>query len=314
MAYSIKFAALFFGVFFCLLTYGQNALSTGEHFASVNGIKIHYYVTGKGPVCMMPSPGWGPSVNHYKASLQPFEKYFTIVWYDTRISGQSTGPDDPTKYTTRDFINDMDSLRQYLNQPKVWIMGHSAGGFQVLAYGIHHTGKLYGIIALDAYAGNDSMSKSEFMKGVMRRKDQSYFEKGSNILFQRDTTIRSMAEAMQFILPFYFHDTQKIADFIKLGDPKLSSKAFEFTRAAHFGSENLFPDLKLIKVPTLVVVGDDDIFCDKLSQADRITKNITSSTEIVVKDAGHFCWIEQPTQFFSECRAWLKKQNLQESQ
>ncbi len=63
----------------------------------------------------------------------------------------------------------------------------------------------------------------------------------------------------------------------------------------------------------LVVVGDDDLFCDKVSQADRIVKNIPSSTEIVVKDAGHFRWVEQPTQFFSECIARLKKQDLKEN-
>jgi len=61
------------------------------------------------------------------------------------------------------------------------------------------------------------------------------------------------------------------------------------------------------------VVGDDDIFCDQVSQADRISKNISSSTEIVIKDAGHFCWIEQPGQFFSECLAWLRKQSIKEN-
>jgi pimeloyl-ACP methyl ester carboxylesterase len=85
-----------------------------------------------------------------------------------------------------------------------------------------------------------------------------------------------------------------------------------YTRASNFGSEYLFPELNKIKVPTLVVVGDDDIICNKVSQADRIVMNIPSSSEIVIKDAGHFPWVEQPTQFCSECITWLKKQNLKE--
>ncbi len=134
------------------------------------------------------------------------------------------------------------------------------------------------------------------------------------ILLHKDTTNYKVTEAMQFIFPFYFHDPQKIADFSKLGEPKMSEKAMQYTRASKFGSEYLFPELNKIKVPTLVVVGDDDLFCDKISQADRIVKNIPSSTEIVIKDAGHFCWVEQPTQFFSECTAWLKDQKLKENE
>jgi proline iminopeptidase len=41
------------------MMFGQAALTPGDHFASINGIKLHYYVKGKGPVCLLPSPGWG---------------------------------------------------------------------------------------------------------------------------------------------------------------------------------------------------------------------------------------------------------------
>ena len=294
----------------CITTFafGQKTLSTGDHFADINGIKIHYYVSGKGPVCLVPSPGWGPSINYLKNSLTPLEKYFTIVYYDTRISGQSTGPDDPAKYTSQDFMNDMDSLRVYLKQPKVWVMGHSGGGFQVLNYGIHHDDKLYGIIAISPMAGRDSLFGAEITKMIMKRKGQPYFEKGISILSGKDTT--KMSESMQFVLPFYFHDTAKIADFSKLGDPQLSDKADEYTRASKFGTEYLFPELNKIKVPTLIVVGDDDFVCNKVSEADRIHNDIPKSEEIVIKDAGHFNWVEQPTQFFADTEKWLKKQDL----
>ena|SRR5664279_682762 len=117
---------------FATFSFGQNTLSKGDHFARINGIQIHYYVSGKGPVCLLPSPGWGPSIGYLKSTLQPLENYFTIVYYDTRMSGESSGPVDTTKYTSKDFMDDMDSLRMYLHQQKVWLIGHSAGGFQVL--------------------------------------------------------------------------------------------------------------------------------------------------------------------------------------
>jgi proline iminopeptidase len=289
---------------------GQDKLSKGNHFADINDITIHYYVSGKGPVCLMPSPGWGPSINYLKNSLLPFEKYFTMVYYDTRISGQSTGPEDPSKYTSKDFMDDMEAMRVYLEQSKVWIMGHSDGGFQVLNYGIHFNDKLNGIIALQARAGSDSLYKAEFKKMVMKREGQPWFEKGSNVLFGKDTTKYSIAEFIEITFPFFFHDTNKMEDFLKLGDPQLSNKASEYTGASKFGREYLFPELSKITVPTLVVTGDDDFICDKISQGDRIHNSIPGSDEIVIKDAGHFSWIEQPTQFFEDVTNWLKKQKL----
>lgn len=58
----------------------------------------------------------------------------------------------------------------------------------------------------------------------------------------------------------------------------------------------------------MVVVGDDDFICDKISQSDRIAKNIPHASEIVIKDAGHFSWIEQPAQFFAALQKWIDNQ------
>ena len=291
---------------------GHDRLSPGDHFAPVNNIKIHYFVGGHGPVCLVPTPGWGPSMDYLKNTLTPFEKYFTVVYYDTRMSGQSTGPEDPTQYTSQDFMNDMDSLRAYLEQPKIWIMGHSSGGFQVLNYGIHHSDRLNGIIALSAIAGHDSLRAAEFKKLVLKRKGQPYFEKGSKLIFHEDTTPYSRDERLQLTTPFYFHDPKKLEHFQKVADMRVSSKAGQYSEASKMGLEYLFPEMNKITVPTLVVVGDDDFVCDKVSQADRIAKNIKHSTELVIKDAGHFSWVEQPAQFFKECGDWLQKQGLKE--
>ena len=198
-----SFGPLFLSLFVCSFLSGQNPLSAGDHFASINGIQLHYFVSGKGPVCLFPSPGWGPSVDMYQHSLVPMEKFFTMIYYDTRISGKSTGPVDSTRYTMEDFATDMDSLRIYLRQPKVWIMGHSAGGSQVLYYGIHYNTHLNGIIAIDAMVGRDSLYQTEFMKNIMKRKEQPYFARGAAIFSGKDTTPYKLKdELMNFGKPF----------------------------------------------------------------------------------------------------------------
>lgn len=289
-------------------TANHSVLSNGEHFAGVNGISLHYYVAGKGPVCLVPSPGWGYSVGYLYESLKPFEKYFTMVYYDTRLSGKSTGPDDPSKYTSNDFMNDMDSLRVYLGQSKIWILGHSDGGFQVLYFGIHHNNELNGIIVLDGVAGFDSLYHAEFVKNLNVREPVA--PKIVSHILGKDTINYSLAEFLKLAIPLYFHDTSKVHLMPHTVDARLSQKVFDYTNTSKFGTEYLFPDLHKITVPTLVVVGDDDFICPKTSQADRIEKYISNCTEIVIKNAGHFPWIEQSNQFFQECGKWLKDEKI----
>jgi proline iminopeptidase len=297
---------------FYTTVFGQSALTAGDHFALVNGVRLHYVVRGKGPVCLLPSPGWGPSIGYLTATMAPLEKYFTIVYYDTRMSGQSTGPSDTTKYAIKDFVEDMDGLRVLLKQEKVWIMGHSGGGYQVLDYGIYHSDHLKGIIALDALAGDDSLRSAELTRIVLKRKGQPYYEKGADILLGKDTTNYTLAQSTPLILPFYFHDPAKMNVFLQLDVGQMSEEAGRYTSAARIFGENLLPELGKITVPTLVVVGDDDFVCDKVSQADRIVKRIPSSNELVIADAGHFCWFEQPKPFFDGVGGWLGRQGVKE--
>jgi proline iminopeptidase len=153
----------------------------------------------------------------------------------------------------------------------------------------------------------------DYTKIIMKRKGQPYFEKGSNFLLGKDTTKYKSSEWLQFIFPFFFHDTMYMESVLKIyGSPLSSDKAAGNAGASKFATEYLFPQLNSINVPTLVVVGDDDFACDKVSQSDRIAKNIKNSNEIVIKNAGHFPWIEQPTPFFDACINWLKKQGLKE--
>jgi len=291
-----------------LLT-SQYALSKGEHYAPLNGVIIHYIVSGSGPVCLCPTPGWGPSLSMYKNSLKPLEEYFTMVYYDTRMSGRSSGPEDPFKYTSDDFMKDMNALRKYLQQDKVWVMGHSSGAYQALNYGILYNEHLNGMILISAIAGRDHISSEELKNNLLKREKEPHHQKGADIFLGRDKTNYTLHEQVRLILPLYFHDQNKLVLFAeKAGKLELSEKAFRYTNASKNGSELLFPLLHKITVPTLIIVGDDDFICDKVSQSDRIHQGIASSTLLVIRDAGHFCWIEQPEQFFFGCIAWIKAQ------
>ena len=304
-----KIVVCLFMLFFSAgYAFSQQKLAAGEHFADINGIKLHYYVSGKGPVCLAPSPGWGAHVD-YMRSLTPFEKHFTMVYYDTRKSGLSSGPEDTTKYTDQDLVNDMDSLRVYLGQSKVWLTGHSGGGYQVLNYGSQHNGNVHGIIALDAMALYDSLQHAEMMNTIMQTKNGPEFEKAKAAFLGTDGVKgRTIEEFVQVILPLYFTNPKLIAGLQKI---KVSAEAYRYTDASNiFKSKNLLNELHNITVPVLVFVGDGDFICGPESEAKRIHQRIPSSRLVIVKNAGHFPWLEQPKEFYPAFEQWAKEQHI----
>jgi proline iminopeptidase len=243
----------FFLFLICLQSFAQNPISKGEHFAKINGLKLHYIVSGKGPLCIFPTPGWGPNLDAYKNSMPELEKTFTVVWLDTRASGLSEGSDKPEDYQTEDFIEDIEQLRLYLKQDKVWIAGHSMSGWQVLNYGIKYNKNLKGIIAIAAFVGMDQVAQNEYVKSIQKRSSESYYTTGSRMLLGQDTTKRSLQEEMGYIMPFYFHDQANLPKFLTVENVQLSQKAWDMTSKGGLGSEQILDLLPKITVPTLVL-------------------------------------------------------------
>jgi pimeloyl-ACP methyl ester carboxylesterase len=53
-----------------------------------------------------------------------------------------------------------------------------------------------------------------------------------------------------------------------------------------------------------VVVGDEDVFTP-MSQARRLHRAGAGSELLVIQNAGHFNYAEQPEVFFAAVRSWL---------
>jgi proline iminopeptidase len=289
------------------------ALTPGEHFADVNQVRLHYYVgAGKGPVMLVPSPGWGVYVN-YLMPLGIFDKYFTVVYFDTRHTGQSTGPSDPMQYKDENFVTDIDGLREYLGQPKIFLAGHSASGHMVMSYALKHSDKLNGLVTIDAMAAADSLRGAEFARRIKKKESEPYYKAHPEVykaahdeFYSKVPSDKPLAEAIKVIAPFYLYDpsrTAAIFDGFQFND-----SVNYYVDKSGFMSRNLLPDLHQINVPTLIISGDDDFICDPISQATRIHKEIKNSELAIIHNSGHLPWKEQPAAFNKACSAWIKKQ------
>jgi len=287
----------------------SSPLSFGEHFANINGIVIHYYVGGDGPVLLFPSPGWGPSVN-YVIPMNCLEKHCTVVYFDARHSGKSTGPENPEGYKLENFVADIEALRIYLNQSKIFIAGHSGGGHQVLAYAIEYNDRLLGIISIDAIVAADSVRAEEMMRRITKKKNEpfyiantGYHDRATELMLNSNKASLSLKEVISIMGAFYFYKPELAATVFE--NMEYNDEVFGYTQASGFQGKNLLPELYKITVPTLIIVGEDDFICDPLSQGLRMNERIKSSHLEIIIESGHMPWIEQPELFNSTCEAWF---------
>ena len=130
-------------------------ISDGQFTAKINGLKLWYKVSGNGPICILPTPGHGPSSELYFLNYPPLEEMFTMVYLDTRGSGRSERP-ELTEYTMSNFIEDIEGLRRHLGAAKIWLMGHSNGGIMVLNYAFKYPNAVTGLILVDTKVGDSS--------------------------------------------------------------------------------------------------------------------------------------------------------------
>jgi proline iminopeptidase len=286
------------------------AASTGEHFAEVDGFTMHYHIAGHGPVLLLPSPGWGPSID-YLIPLRVLEQHCTVVYFDTRHSGKSSGPERADQYTLEHFVADIEALRVHLGGPKIFVAGHSAGGHQALAYGIEHGEHLLGIIAIDALAAADDVRMREMMKMIEKRRTEpfyqarpTYIDDAMAVMSGNGGKPLTIREVLDKTGAFYFHDPELAADgFAKM---QVNDQVLQYSQASGFQSRNLLPDLRTITAPTLIIVGDDDFTCDPVSQAMRMHDELPTSTLAIIENSGHLPWVEQPEAFDAACNAWFK--------
>jgi pimeloyl-ACP methyl ester carboxylesterase len=70
--------------------------------------------------------------------------------------------------------------------------------------------------------------------------------------------------------------------------------------------ESRLPEYRAIRVPTLVVAGEDDR-CIPVKAQRKIVDIIPSSRWEVIRDAGHVVYLEKPDEFFGMLRAFMER-------
>ena len=115
----------------------------------VRDVDLFVDVVGSGPPLLLMHGG--PSLDHYTLwPLREIADRFTLVFYDHRCNGRSTGTLE--SLTWDNLTADADALRDRLGIDRWSVLGHSFGGHVALEYALRFPGRLSSLVLMDTAA------------------------------------------------------------------------------------------------------------------------------------------------------------------
>lgn len=281
----------------------MSQLQPGEFMVSLNDLNLWYRVSGHGPVCLAPSPAWGASSDYLFRSLEPLDDLFTMVYLDTRGTGRSERPEALEAYTWERLTADLEALRRHLQQEQVWLLGHSYAGAQVMQYSLDHPRHVQGLILVDTYAGDDAEAQEDVNRRREARQHELWYGEADRAWKSAPRTDTELGQMFQTILPFYFVDQAKRERNAAVFAAMMASIQ-AWRGEGQRTPFSLLDRLREIQAPALIVVGAGDFICSP-RQAQQLHWGLPNSKLLLIEEAGHFPWMEQPEAFYQGLRQFL---------
>ncbi len=121
--------------------------------ATVNGIKLAYERRGRGtPFVLL--HGYPLDHSIWQPLVERMKKHSELILPDLRGFGESGAV--AGEYSLADMANDVAGLLDVLNLDKVFLAGHSMGGYIALAFARAYPGRLLGLGLVASQAAADS--------------------------------------------------------------------------------------------------------------------------------------------------------------
>jgi proline iminopeptidase len=278
----------------------KDGLAPGTHDVVIDGVRQVYHVAGSGPVCLV-HPG-GPGFGWEYLRMPAAERHLTLVYLEPIGTGDSGRLADGN-YQIDTWARFVHGVVEHLGLPKVFLLGHSYGGFIAQRYALHHTDRLAGLVLYaTAPVMNDEFWAHAMasLSGFPRRHPDRPEAAGIPRAYQEAMTAaddETLTGKLREILPFYFSDYW--AHERRLAPVRAAMRAWVDPLPGRGGEPAPFDMRGLlgsITVPTLVVGGEHDHLCSP-RWSEQLHDGIAGSRLVVLPDSGHMAHLESPDAF-----------------
>ena len=251
---------------------------------NINGLNIHYEKSGQGkPLVLL--HGWGCDTKIFKALDAHFQQYFTVYRLDFPGFGTSDLP--PMPWTNDDYVDFTKAFLEQLNLQNPIILGHSFGGRIALKLGtllpIHK-------MILTGSAGIKPSRSIGY-----------YFKIYSYKLLKQLANFPILGLLFKPLQEAYIQNMGS-ADY-KQAHPIMR------TTLSNVVNADLKPYMPKLRMPILLLWGENDT-ATPVKNAKIMESLIPDAGLVVLKNSGHYVFLEQAQQFNVIMDSFLEKDRI----
>jgi proline iminopeptidase len=273
----------------------------------IRDVSLFVEVVGQGyPLVLMHG---GPGLDHTTLlPLKPLADQFTLIFYDHRCNGRSTGA-DVSSMTFENLTADADALRQALGLDRWAVLGQSFGGNVALEYALRYPHSLSHLILVDA--GGDQWWVNHNAPEILAKRGYSARTVQAARRFYNGqlTADEFFSTAMKFGRAYYYHSSllalaKDMITAITGPRMKMQPEALIFGYSQLLNGWTVMDRLREIEVPTLVMAGRDDFLFPPEHQV-ALAAGIPHAQLEFVERAGHNPQLERPAEVIALIRRFL---------
>ncbi len=256
-----------------------------------NGIKMNYELSGRqgAPVVML-SHSLGSSLFMWDPQLEVLEPHYQVLRYDTRGHGGSDAPSG--EYTLDMLGEDALGLLAALGIERVHFVGLSMGGMIGQYLALNRSDRLEDLVLSDTAA----LLPEEAQPIWQERIDLA---RGKGIEALVDETLG------RWFTPSFLRQNRPEVELIR--QQFLSTPVDGYIGCSEaIRGLNYLGRLSEIKIPTLIMVGEEDLGTP-VAAAEAMQQRIADSTLVVLPAAAHLSNVEQAEAFNTALISFLQQ-------
>ena len=277
-------------------------------FSSYDGTRLAYTESGTGPrlVCLPGGPG---RASAYLEDLAGLAQERTLVLLDTRATGHSEVPADPSSLRFDRLADDVEALREHLGEERLDLLGHSAGCLVAQAYAAAHPERVRSLVLVtpsDRLQGGDRRDVPAIR--ASRSDEPWYAEAAEAQAALADAPPAQQQALVRATRPFFYGRWDERTQAHAATADRQSSKRAELGFGAgveEVDVPGLLAALSGLDVPVLVVGGDRDALTG-VDSVHAVARAFPSATSLVLPRAGHFPWVDEPEAFRAAVGGFLR--------
>jgi pimeloyl-ACP methyl ester carboxylesterase len=272
-------------------------------FKHLAGAEIHYQDLGNKndslPLVLV--HGTGASLHTWAGWVEELQSTKRIITLDLPAYGL-TGPNNTADYSTKKYVETVDSLLQKLNVKRCIIGGNSLGGNVSWNYTVAHPNKVAKLILVDA-AGYNFKSKSVPIAFKLARVPVlNNLIKFLTPRFIIEKSVRNVyadkSKVTETLIDRYFDLTLREGNRGAFIERMANAK----NTIVSINASDL---VKKITIPTLILWGGEDGLITTES-AQKFHDDLPNDTLVIMKNLGHVPMEEDPKASVAVVKAFLK--------